>query len=122
MAEYKQYITQTQENGTVLISEDVVAAIVAHALSEVEGVGSLGVKPGISVADFAVKKNWNKSLKVMIAEDNTMAIECSVMVKYDYPVVDVARAVQQQVTNSLENRTGVKVTSVNVNICGIVRE
>ena len=76
MAEYKQYITQVQENGTVLISEDVVAAIVAHALSEVDGVGSLGVKPGISVADFQVKKNWNKSLKVMIAEDNTLAIEC----------------------------------------------
>ena len=122
MSEYKQYITQIQENGTVLISEDVVAAIVAHALSEVDGVGSLGVKPGISVADFAVKKNWNKSLKVMIAEDNTLAIDCSVMVKYDYSVVEVARAVQQQVTNSLENRTGVKVTNVNVNICGIVRE
>ena len=40
MAEYKQYITQIQENGSVMISEDVVATIVAHALSEVEGVGS----------------------------------------------------------------------------------
>ena len=37
MAEYKQYITQIQENGSVMISEDVVATIVAHALSEVEG-------------------------------------------------------------------------------------
>ena len=55
MAEYKQYITQIQENGNVMISEDVVATIVAHALSEVEGVGSLGVKPGVTLADFAVK-------------------------------------------------------------------
>ena len=31
MAEYKQYITQIQENGSVMISEDVVATIVAHA-------------------------------------------------------------------------------------------
>ena len=30
MAEYKQYITQAQENGAVMISEDVVCAIVAH--------------------------------------------------------------------------------------------
>ena len=121
MAEYKQYITQIQENGSVHISEDVIATIVAHALSEVEGVGSLGVKPGIVVADFATKKNWNKSLKVMIAEDNTLSIECTIMVSYGYSVVDVAKAVQQQVTNSLENRTGVKVTNVSVNICGIVR-
>ena len=49
MAEYKQYITQIQENGSVMISEDVVATIVAHALSEVEGVGSLGIKPGVSI-------------------------------------------------------------------------
>ena len=34
MAEYKQYITQAQENGAVMISEDVVCAIVAHAVSE----------------------------------------------------------------------------------------
>ena len=121
MAEYKQYITQIQENGSVHISEDVVATIVAHALSEVEGVGSLGVKPGISVTDFGTKKNWSKSLKVLIAEDNSVSIECSIMVAYGYSVVDVARAVQQQVTNSLENRTGVKVTNVTVSVCGIVR-
>ena len=32
MAEYKQYITQIQENGSVMISEDVVATIVALSL------------------------------------------------------------------------------------------
>ena len=41
MAENKQYITQIQEGGTIMISEDVIATIVAHALAEVEGVGSL---------------------------------------------------------------------------------
>ena len=121
MAEYKQYITQVQENGTVLISEDVVATIVAHALSEVDGVGSLGVKPGISVADFATKKNWNKSLKVMIAEDNSIAIDCSLMIRFGYSVVDVAAAVQQAITTNVEAFTGVNVSNVNVNVCGIVR-
>ena len=120
MSEYKQYITQIQENGNVMISEDVIATIVAHALSEVEGVGSLGVKPGIVVADFATKKNWNKSLKVMIAEDNSVSIDCSLMVRYGHSVVDVAAAVQQAVTANVESTTGVKVTEVNVNVCGIV--
>ena len=32
MAEYKQYITQAQENGAVMISEDVVCAIVTPFL------------------------------------------------------------------------------------------
>ena len=97
MAEYKQYITQIQENGSVMISEDVVATIVAHALSEVEGVGSLGVKPGVSIADFTNKKNWGKGLKILIAEDNTL-------------------------TASVESITGTKVESVSVNVCGIVHK
>ena len=121
MAEYKQYITLIQENGNVMISEDVVATIVAHALAEVEGVGSLGTKPGIGVADFASKKNWNKSLKILIAEDNTLNIDCTVMVSFGYSVVDVAAAVQAAVTTNVESMTGVKVNEVNVNICGIVR-
>lgn len=121
MAEYKQYITQIQENGNVMISEDVIATIVANALAEVDGIGSLGSKPGIGIADFAIKKNWSKSLKIMIAEDNSVAIDCSVMVAYGNSVVDVAAAVQQNVTSNVESMTGVKVTGVNVNICGIVR-
>ena len=121
MAEYKQYITQIQENGNVMISEDVIAAIVANALAEVDGIGSMGSKPGITIADFAIKKNWSKSLKIMIAEDNTVSIDCSVMIAYNYSVVDVATAVQQTVTANVENMAGVKVTNVNVNVCGIVR-
>ena len=120
MAEYKQYITQIQENGNVMISENVVAAIVAYTLVEVEGIGSLGVKPGIGIADFDVKKHWGKSLKIMIAEDNSVSIECGLMVHYGYSVVDVAAAVQQAVTTNVESTTGVKVTEVNVNVCGII--
>ena len=122
MAEYKQYITQIQENGNVMLSEDVVATIVAHALSEVEGVGSLGIKPGVSVADFATKKNWGKGLKILIAEDNTLSIECGIMIYYGCSVVDVAKEVQAAVTSSVESITGTKVTSVSVNVCGIVRK
>ena len=122
MAEYKQYITQIQENGNVMISENVIATIVAHALAEVDGIGSMGSKPGITIADFAVKKNWSKSLKIMIAEDNTVSIDCSVMIAYNYSVVDVATAGQQTVTANVENMAGVKVTNVNVNVCGIVRD
>ena len=122
MAEYKQYITQIQENGNVMISEDVIATIVAHALAEVDGIGSLGSKPGIVIEDFAAKKNWSKSLKILIAEDNTVSIDCSVMVAYGSSVVDVAAAIQQNVTANVESMTGVKVVGVNVNVCGIVRK
>lgn len=121
MAESKQYITQIQENGNVMVSEDVIAAIVAQALSEVDGVGSLGIKPGITVSDFVSKKQWGKSLRIQIAEDNSLTIDCGVMINFGHSVVDVAKEIQNTVTNNVESMTGVKVTVVNVNVCGIVR-
>ena len=49
MAENKNYVTQTRENGSVLISEDVITTIVAHAVEEVEGVVGLNAKPAADI-------------------------------------------------------------------------
>ncbi len=122
MAEYKQYITQEQDNGTVMISEDVIATIVAQALSEVDGVGGLNVKAGADIADLIGKKTWGKGMKILIAEDNTLSIDCDVIVKYDYTVVDVAKACQLAVCSAVESVTGVNTTKVNINVCGIIRQ
>lgn len=122
MAEYKQYITQIEENGNVLISEEVVAVIAEHALSEVEGAAGFNVKPGNEVADLIGVKNWGKGLKIMIAEDNSVAIDCDILISYGYSVVDVADNVQTTIANAVESMTGVKVTAVNVNVCGIARQ
>ena len=37
MAENKQYITNPQENGCVMISEDVISKIVLQALTDIDG-------------------------------------------------------------------------------------
>lgn len=122
MAESKQYITQTQENGTVMISEDVIAEIVAHAAGEVEGVVGLNVKPGADIADLIGKKSWAKGLKILVAEDNSVSIDCNVTINYGQSVVTVAKAVQEAVTSALETMAGVTISTVNVNVCGIARQ
>ena len=115
MAEYKQYITQIQENGNVLISEDVIATIVEQALTEVDGV----VKGG---ADVVGKKHWGKGIRIAIAENNSLTIGCNIIVGYGESVVNVAKAVQEAIAMAVESVTGVNVTDVNVNVCGIVRK
>lgn len=115
MAEYKQYITQNQENGAVMISEDVIATIVEHALTEVEGV----VKGG---AEVVGKKSWGKGMRISIGEDNSLTIGCNIIVSYGESVIHVAKAVQEAITNAVESVTGVAVTDVNVNVCGIDRK
>lgn len=118
MAENKQYITQVQENGTVMISEDVIATIVSHAICEVEGIVSLSTKGG---ADLG-KKNNAKGMKITIGQDNEIIIDCNVIVGYGHSVVSVAKAAQEAVTGAIESMTGVKVASINVNVCGISRQ
>ena len=122
MADNKQYITQEQENGTVQISEDVISAIVTNAVAEVEGVAGLSAKPGADIAELIGKKNWGKGIKVIVDEDNKVAIDCNVVVTYGQNVVAAAGAVQIAVYNAVDSMTGIKVSSVNVNICEIVRQ
>jgi len=121
MADNKQYIIQEQEGGSVLIYEDVIVSIVTLAVNEVEGVAGLSAKPGSDIVEMIGKKNWGKGLKVTINEDNTLIVDCNINVKYGFAVVDVAKAAQDAIINALESMTGVKASTVNVNVCGITK-
>jgi uncharacterized alkaline shock family protein YloU len=122
MAENKQYITQPQDSGNVMISEDVIATIIAHAVAEVEGVVTLGMKTGVDMAEVISKKAWGKGLKVVIGESDEVYIDVNVILAYGYSVVNVAKAVQESGTGALESMTGVAVAGVNVNVCGIANK
>lgn len=122
MAESKQYVTQAQENGSVMISEDVIATIIANAVKDVDGVVGMTVKPGVDIAELISKKNWVKGMKINIGENDELSIDCNITVAYGQAVVDVAKAVQEAITNALESMAAVKVACVNVNVCGIVRK
>ena len=121
MADNKQYITQRQENGSVMISEDVVSTIVAQAVKDVEGIAALNTKTGSDLADMIGKKSWGKGIRINVADDNTLTIDCDVIVRYGQSVVTVAAEAQKAVFAALETATGVAVDAVNVNVCGIVR-
>ena len=112
MAENKRYITQVQENGNVMISEDVVSTIVAHAAQEVEGVEGLHAR-----------KSWGgKNMRIQIAEHNSLSIECNLIVKYGYSVIDVAKNAQAAVISAVESVTGVQVTQIDMNVCRIAKQ
>ena len=121
MADNKQYITQAQENGSVMISEDVIVSIVDLAVAEVEGIAGLSTKHGADIVDLIGKKNWGKGLKVSLNNDETISVDCNINVKYGHSVVDVAKAAQDAIISALDSMTGIKTSAVNVNVCGIVK-
>ena len=122
MADSKQYITQVQDNGRVMISEAVISTIVVQALTDIEGYVGLSAKPGSDIVELVGKKNWGKGIKVTISENDELSIECNVIISYGHSVVAVATAIQEAIVAALQSMTGVTVVSVNVNVCGIVRQ
>ena len=122
MAENKQYITMAKDNGNVLISEDVITKIVEHSAKEVEGVAGIATKPGADIADMIAKKNWGKGIKIHIAEDNGVTVDCNIVVNYGQSIVSVAAAVQEAVSAALASTAAIDVVAINVNVCGIVRQ
>lgn len=119
MADNKQSITKVQENGTIVISEDVLITIITNTIQDVEGVVSISSKPGADIVDMIGVKGWGKGLKITICEDDSLTIDCNVVLAYGQSVVNVAAAIQDAVSAALESTTGVKVLAVNVNVCGI---
>ena len=111
MAENKN-ITQTQENGSVLIAEEVLVNIITVAVGEVEG-AELSGKPGI---------NWGKGIKLTIDEESRVAVKCYINVDFNQSVVAIAANVQENVANALESMASVNVLSVDVSVVGVTRK
>ncbi len=118
MSESKEYLVQSVEKGTVNISEEVVAAIAALAISEVEGVYGLSSSFTADLAELLGRQNMSKGVKLSI-EDSVVTVECFVVISYGYEIPAIAETIQNDVTTAIESMTGLKVASVNVDICGI---
>ena len=113
MAENKDYITSNLENGTVNINEDVISTIAAAAVKDVEGVVGLNGNLG-----EVLGRRSGKGIKITL-NDNSVQVDCSLVVLYGHSVLEIARNVQNVVTNAIESMTGLQVEHVDVNICGI---
>ena len=118
MSESKEYLVQPVDKGTVNISEEVVAAIAALAVSEVEGVYGLSSSFTADLKEMLGKKNLSKGVNLTIVDD-VVTVECFVVVTYGAEIPVVAANIQDAVITSVESMTGLSVAAVNVDVCGI---
>ena len=119
MAEHKEYWVTSGDQGTIKISEEVVASIAARAATETEGVSGLCAGLTTEIASLLGKENLNKGVRVQIGERDTVDVELSILVKFGKSVGEVAVAVQQAVKAAIESMTGLKATAVNVIVGGV---
>lgn len=118
MSENKEYVSQTLENGSIHISEEVIASIAALAAQDVDGVNGFGSSSSNDLGKLK-KKSVSKDIRVEISENDEISIDCYINVLYGYSVVEVAKAVQEAVSGTVASTTGRTVRDVNVSIGGI---
>lgn len=105
--------------GTVKISEEVVGVIAGIAATEIEGVSGLNPTTTRGITQvFTGKRNVTKGVKVTIGEERS-TIDMIMSVEYGYNIPDVVKKVQENVMETVENITGLKVAEVNIMVNNI---
>lgn len=104
--------------GEVVIVDEVVAVIAGLAAVEVEGVASMaGDLTKELISKLGIKK-LSKGVKVEIL-DNVVTVMIALNLKYGYNVMDISTKVQEKVKTAIENMTGLTVADVNVRVAGV---
>ncbi|HOC09758.1 MAG TPA: Asp23/Gls24 family envelope stress response protein [Bacillota bacterium] len=111
----------TEEFGTVKISDDVVSIISGIAATEVKGVA--GMSGGIAggIAELLGRKNQSKGVKVTIGEKE-VNIDLHVIMEYGVKIPDVAWEIQEKVKKAVETMTGLNVVEVNIHVQGVTMD
>lgn len=121
MGESKEYMTLPEENGSINISEEVIAAIAVGAVRDVEGVAGMMTSLG-SVTDLVNnKKNAQKGTKgVRIDMTGTsLVLDVYLTVRFGSPIPEVAENAQRAVMSAIEAMTGCPVGAVNIHVGGV---
>ena len=122
MADSKEYMTLPEENGSINISEEVIAAIAVGAVREVEGVSGMMTSMGNSVTDLVNnRKKAQKGAKGVKIDmtGTTLALDLYLTVQYGHAIPEVAENAQKAVASAVEAMTGCPVGTVNIHVGGV---
>ena len=114
----ENYITCREANGSINISEDVIAGMVRNAALEGEGVAGLANTAGAEISELLGIRTLSKGVKVQFADEKVI-VDTIITVSYGSSVVKVARAVQEKVLAAVQATTGLEQVEVNVHVTGI---
>jgi uncharacterized alkaline shock family protein YloU len=114
----EKQIEQGSKQGTIKISEEVVATIAGLAAAEVPGVAGMSGGLAGELVEKLGRKNLSKGIKAEVGEKEAV-IDINAIVDYGVNIHEVATQLQDSVRNAVETMTGLAVVNVNVHIQGL---
>ena len=103
MADHKEYWSTTGDQGTIKISEDVVASIAALTAAETEGVSGLCASLTSELAGLLGRKNMSKGVRVEFVGEDAVMLEIGFLAEFGCPIREVARQVQENVRSAVKS-------------------
>ena len=114
MAENKGYMTLSDEQGSIHISEEVIAAIAVGAVREVEGVSGMMGNLGTSVADLVTNKKGAqknaKGVKIEMTETG-LVLDIYLTVAYGHAIPEVAENAQKRTREAMTRNTAREIAA-----------
>ena len=109
----------TNENGYIHYSEEVIANVVGISTMECYGVVGMASKNASDGFWELIKvDSLHKGVKIR-SKENELNIELFIIVEYGTKISVIANNIIQKTRYNIENYTGLKVTSITVNVQGV---
>jgi len=112
-------IKTENENGTIILSDNVIARIAGVAATNCYGVVGMAYKNASdSIASLLKWDTITKGIKVSTADDK-INVDLHIIVEYGININAICESIIEQVKYAIEDATGFKVGNINVNVEGI---
>lgn len=110
-------IGYSNDLGNIHYSEEVLAKMVGLSTMECYGVvGMVSKNATEGFWELIRVENLSKGVKLQFNEEDKLVVELFVMVEYGTKISVIANNIIQKVRYSVEGYTGLKVSSVTVNV------
>lgn len=109
------------DRGRTTIADGVVAKIAGIAAREIAGVHNMGTGAARAMGALrerlpgSTRSNISQGVSVEVGERQT-AIDVDIVCEYGVRIADVATAVRSNITNRVQDMTGLEVTEVNISV------
>lgn len=112
-------VYEKDENGQVIIADEVIAIIAGIAATEVEGVDSMdGGWSGEIIAKMGIR-DLSRGVTISV-DDQQVSVNLRLNIRYGYSIPEVSKKVQDKVATAINSMTGLSVLDVNIKIAGII--
>ncbi|WP_234121110.1 Asp23/Gls24 family envelope stress response protein [Clostridium hydrogenum] len=109
----------SNENGSINFSVETLANIVGVSTMECYGVVGMASKTAKDGLWELIKgENLSKGVKIN-CKDEKLSVELYIIVEYGTKISVIANNIIQKVRYNVENYTGLKISSITVNVQGV---